>query len=70
MKCAQRDELWREFNKALNEFQSQVEALLRPNADPARQLAEVKASKMKYSDSRAAWENHLREHRCDGYGSD
>jgi hypothetical protein len=68
MRCAERERMWEEYNRALNTLTECVEDLELPYAAATfgPRLIAARAAKDLCRSARDAWEEHLRAHRCDG----
>ncbi|MEP6716037.1 MAG: hypothetical protein ABJC09_10720 [Terriglobia bacterium] len=68
MQCAERERLWADYNKSLDLMTSCVDDLAQPftAATFGPRLIAAQGAKDLCQAARAAWENHLRDHGCDG----
>ena len=66
MQCSERERLWEEYNKALNQLTECVEDLNLPftAATFGPRLISAQAAKDLCKSTRIAWEDHLRTHGC------
>jgi hypothetical protein len=65
--CPERERLWREYERTLDAFCDAVDAVGISSASAlGANIIAASAAKQQCVESREAWENHSRDHLCDG----
>jgi hypothetical protein len=71
MQCNERERLWEEYNRALDEFSTRTDELSPLVSDVKvfrKKVLECKEANEKCKAARTAWANHLQDHGCDQGG--